>query len=145
MSPRIALLFSLLAAGPLAAQSWDGLQSFHGQQIKVLETAGQERKGVLDSLTPSAVTLSNGSKTTTIERARVRRVQVRSGNRRARNFVIGVAIGVAVAVTIDQTLGTYLRNETGDSGRAVTYIAPIAVFGGLGAAFPGYRTVYRVR
>jgi hypothetical protein len=80
-----------------------------------------------------------------IERNKVRRVQVRSGARRVRNLVIGAAIGLAVGVTVDQTVGAYLRNETGDSGRGITYAAPIVVFGGIGAALPGYRTVYRMR
>jgi hypothetical protein len=56
--------------------------------------------------------------------------------RRVRNFVIAAAIGLAMGVTVDQTLGAYLRNETGDSHRAVTYIAPIALFGGVAAVLP---------
>jgi hypothetical protein len=48
-----------------------------------------------------------------------------------------------VAVTVDQTLGTYLRNEGVNNGRAITYIAPIGLFGGIGAALSSYKTIYR--
>ena len=52
-----------------------------------------------------------------IERTRVRRVQVKSASRRVRNIVIGAAIGLAVGLVADQTLGTYLRNEAGEQWR----------------------------
>ena len=62
-----------------------------------------------------------------------------------RNVLIGAGIGVALGVTIDQTLGAYFRNEAGenDGARALTYIAPIAIFSAIGAALPSYRTIYR--
>jgi hypothetical protein len=57
------------------------------------------------------------------------------------------SVAGCVGVTVDRTLGEYLRNEGHGSGlsRAVTYIAPIALLGGIGAAFPAYRTVYHAR
>ena len=98
-------------------------------------------------VTADTISLASGTGTVTIEKARVRRVQVRSGSRRVRNAIIGAAIGVAVEVVIDQTVGAYVRNETGETtgARAGTYLAPVALFGGLGCAFPAYRTVYRVK
>jgi preprotein translocase subunit SecD len=64
-----------------------------------------------------------------------------------RNILIGAGIGLAVGVAVDQTVGTYFRNEQGNNGgaRAVTYIAPIALFAGIGAALSPYRTIYRAR
>jgi hypothetical protein len=46
---------------------------------------------------------------------------------------------------VDQSLGAYFRNESneGAGARAITYIAPAALFGGVAAAFPAYRTLYR--
>lgn len=132
----------------LAAQSWDGLSQLRpGDKIRVLEIAGAERKGAFSSFTPQAIALRTDSGEISVERSRVRRIQVRSSNRRIRNLAIGAAIGVAVGVTVDQTLGAYLRNEAGESSgtRAVTYIAPIGLFGGIAAALPAYRTVYRTR
>ena len=142
---RAIVIILSLACTPLAGQSWDSLRGVQGQHVKVIEINGEQRKGICDSVSPDSITLQIGTTRTPIERTRVRRVQVRSGMRRVRNIVIGAAIGVAVGLTVDQTVGTYLRNETGDSGRGITYAAPIVVFGGIGAALPGYRTVYRLR
>ena len=141
-----AILWTLLVTcGPVAAQSWDSLRELRGQHVKVVNTTGEEQKGICASVTADGITVQAGANRVTIERNKVRRVQVRSGARRVRNVLIGVGIGLAVGITVDQTLGTYLRNETGDSGRGITYAAPIVVFGGIGAALPGYRTVYRMR
>jgi hypothetical protein len=138
----------LMACGvPLSAQSWDALRALKpGDAVNVLDTTGKERKGGFTAFSTDAISLQTRGGEVSIERARVRRVQVRSNALRARIAVIGVGIGVAVGVAVDQTLGAYLRNEGGQSGggRAVTYIAPIALFGGLGA-LPAYRTIYRVR
>ena len=140
---------TLLACGlPLSAQSWDALRELKpGDTISVLDTAGHERKGAFTAFSTDAIGLEASGAQVSIERLRVRRVRVRSNARRARNAVIGAAIGVAIGVTVDRTLGEYLRNEGHGSSlsRAVTYIAPIALLGGIGAAFPAYRTVYRAR
>jgi hypothetical protein len=142
------LLLLLVPLLQLAAQSWEALSPLRpGDKIRVLEIAGAEHKGAFSSFTAQAITLRTGSGELSVERSRVRRIQVRGSSRRIRNLAIGAAIGVAVGVTVDQTLGAYLRNEAGESTgtRAVTYVAPIALFGGIAAAFPAYRTVYRVR
>ena len=144
---RVLLLF-LVPLLQLAAQSWDGLKQLRpGDKIRVLEIAGAEHKGVFSAVSAQAITLRTDSGELSVERSRVRRIQVRSSTRRIRNLAIGAGIGVAVGVTVDQTLGAYLRNEAGESSgtRAVTYIAPIGLFGGIAAAFPAYRAVYRTR
>ncbi len=140
-----AIFWMVVTCGPLTAQAWDTLREVQGRHIKVVDTSGENRNGICDSVTADGITVQAGSSRITIERLKVRRVQVRSGARRVRNLVIGAAIGLAVGVTMDQTVGAYLRNETGDSGRGITYAAPIVVLGGIGAALPGYRTVYRMR
>jgi hypothetical protein len=96
---------------------------------------------------PEAITLRTSDGEVAIEHARVRRVRVRSASSRARKTLIAVAIGVAVGVALDQSLGRYFRNETGESAgeHAITYIGPIALFGVIAAVFPSYRTVYRAR
>jgi hypothetical protein len=144
---RILMAF-LCCAIPLAAQSWDALSSLKpGESIKVLDTAGHEQKGSFRAVSAAAISIATGKSEVAVERARVRRVQVKSSSRRARNVLIGVAIGVAAGLVADQTLGVYLRNEVSESGgaRALTYIAPIGLFGGIGAAGSSYRTVYRTR
>lgn len=143
--PIVALaLFTL----PLYGQSWDALRELKpGDRIAVLDSGGKEYKGELMAVSPEAVALRTQRQETSIERSRVRRVQVRSASRRVRNILIGAGFGVALGLIIDQTLGTYFRNEAGESSaaRAGTYAAPIGIFGAIGAALPSYRTVYRVR
>jgi hypothetical protein len=145
MDVRAVILAIVLGCLPVSAQSWESLSSLRGQSVKVLDTSGEERKGICESAGSDAITIQTGKGQVSIEKAKVRRVQVKSGTRRARNIAIGAAVGVAVGVTVDQTLGKYLRNEVGDSGRPAMYLAPIGLFGGIGAALSPYRTVYRVR
>jgi hypothetical protein len=143
---RLLTLFAFTL--PLAGQSWDELRSLKvGEEIKVQDTKGQESKGAFRSVSADAIALTTGKSEASIERSRVRRVQVRSGSRRARNAAIGAAVGVAIGVAVDQTLGAFFRNEGGqnEATRALTYIAPIGLLGGLGGAFPAYRTVYKAR
>jgi hypothetical protein len=142
-----SLLIGLIVCGlPLAAQNWEVVRAIPpGQSVKVRETNGKEHKGPVTTVTPDAISLRTGNTQVSIERTRVERVQLHSGSRRLRNVAIGAAIGLGVGLLIDQTLGTYLRNESGDDLRAVTYIAPIGIFGALGAAISPYRTIYRAK
>jgi hypothetical protein len=118
-----------------------------GDYVRVLDTAGEEKKGEFASFSADSISLRTRRGESAVERGKVRLVQVRSGTKRARNLVIGVAIGLAIAVTLDQTVGAYVRNESGDNPgtRGLTYALPIAVSGGIGAVVPGYRTVYRAK
>ena len=140
------VVLALLACVPLQAQPWDELRGLRpGDKIDVVDTGHQQYKGGFTAFSERGVSLATAQGVVEIERARVSRVQVRAGSRRVRNLLIGVAIGVGVGVAIDQSLGRYLRNESGDQYRALTYIAPIALFGGIAAALPAYRTIYRAR
>jgi hypothetical protein len=144
---------ALLAAVAIAvggftahAQSWELLSGLHaGDRIRVLETSGMEHKGRFTAATATAVSLDTGRGQVSVERTRVRRVKVRSTGRRVRNLLIGAGIGAAIGITLDNTLGVYIRNESAqsDAARAITYLAPIGIFAGIGAALPGYRTIYR--
>ena len=140
------LLTLLVCTIPVRAQSWDvvrGLRS--GDRVKVQESSGTEHKGRVTAVTPDGISLATGGSQVSVERARVRRVQLHSGSRRARNVAIGAAVGVAVGVVVDQTIGKYLRNESGDEGRPIMYLAPIGLFAGIGAALSPYRTIYRIK
>jgi hypothetical protein len=142
--PRFLLL--MVCALPLMAQTWNSVQALGpGARVKVREIGGIEHKGNVTAVTPEAISVATGAATLSIERTKVARVQVHGKSRRLRNIAIGAGIGAALAVTVDQTLGTYLRNEgaIGSGGRAITYIAPIGLFGGIGAALSSYKTIYR--
>src|SRR5689334_12522172 len=142
---RILLAF-LSCAIPLAAQSWDAVLSLKaGDAIKVQDTSGKEQKGRFAAASPGAITLATNKGQVSVDKSKIRRVQVKSSSRRLRNAAIGAGIGVALGLIIDNTLGTYLRNESGESSgsRVLTYVAPIGLFSAVGAAASGYRTIYR--
>ena len=150
MTRRVRLLSILLAVSvcvlPIRAQSWDTVRGLKaGDRVRVQEGGGPEHKGTVSAVTAEAISLTTGKTEVSVDRVRVKRVQVHSGTKRARNIAIGAAIGVGVGIAIDQTIGTYLRNESGDEGRPVMYLAPIGLFGGIGAALSPYRTIYRVK
>ena len=140
------LLALLVCTFPLRAQSWDlvrGLKT--GDRVRVEESGGAQHKGAVTAVTPDGLSLTTGGAQVSIERSRVKRVQLHSGSRRARNIAIGAAVGVAIGVVVDQTIGRYLRNESGDEGRPVMYLAPIGIFAGIGAVLSPYRTIYRLK
>jgi hypothetical protein len=141
------ILVAVLIGLPMWAQSWDDLRGLKpGDTVRILGTAGRQDKGVFKALANEAITIQTSNGELMIERPRIRRVQIASTQRRIRNVVIGAAIGVAVGAAIDQTWGTYLRNESSqDGGRPVTYAASIGGFAALFGARPAYRTIYRMR
>jgi len=140
---------AVAAAGlPASAQPWEAIRELKpGDHVKVREAGGQEHSGAFRAVSANAITLAEGKGEVAIAKVKVRTVKVRASSRRVRNLLIGAAIGVAIGATADNTLGAYFRNESGqtEAARAVTYIAPIAIFAGIGAALPGYRTVYKAR
>jgi hypothetical protein len=53
-------------------------------------------------------------------------------------------VGAAIGLITDETLGAYLRNESNPAGaRPLIWTVPIALCGGIGAAFPSYTVIYR--
>ena len=144
MIHRILLLLACLL--PLHAQSWDSLSGLKsGDAVRVIDAGGQEHKGSFSAVSSESLTIRSGAGTQSIERAKVRQVKMRSTSKRIRNLLIGVGIGVGVGIAVDQSLGRALRNEGNDNQRALMYVGPIGLFGGIGGAFPAYRTVYRSR
>jgi len=142
---RLCLMLVTFLA-PLMGQSWDSLRSLPpGAQVWVLDSTGQDHRGKFSSISDTALTIETGHGQDAIDRTRVRRVVTRGPSRRLRNTLVGAGIGLGVGLLADATLGQYLRNEPGESSgtRALTYIAPIGVFGAIGASLPGRRTVYK--
>ena len=142
------ILATLTCMFPLFGQNWDALRGLKaGDAVKVVDTDGRQHKGTFRAVSADAISLETNKTQMSIERSRVRRVQIRSGSRQLRNALIGAGIGVATGVVVDQTLGAYIRNEYNeDAGaRAITYIAPIGLFAAIGGARPAYRTVYDAR
>jgi hypothetical protein len=139
----------MLAATLSAADrsSWDEVTRLpSGNVVRVTDKTGKQTKGSFVSASANAIVLSDKSSQVSIDRANVRRIEKKPGHR-VRNALIGAGIGLAAGIAIDQTLGTILRNEAGeDAGaRALTILAPTAIFGGIGALTGGYRTIYSTK
>lgn len=145
---RMLAVFAALGAAAQAQSSWESLRTLAvGDRVVVRDAAGEDHKGSFRAVTNQTVTIMAGKSEVSLERARVKRVQVSRGSRRLRHALIGAGIGAAVGAIADGTLGAYIRNEQGDIGgvRAATYLAPIGLFAAIGAALPSYKTIYRVK
>ena len=140
----LRLILCLAFAFSLSGQSWEAVRSLPaGARVRVREIGGRELKGNLAAVSAESLSVASPNGAVSVERARVARVQVNRKSRRFRNTAIGAAIGLGLGIAVDATLGVYLRNEGAGGGRALMYIAPIGVFGAIGAALSPYATVYR--
>lgn len=141
------LLVSLAALSHLAAapaKTWESLSQLSaGTPIEVV-TAGNDEKGAFVSLSTESLIIRTDRGEQRFLRADVVRIVSRSHPRRVRNALIGVAAGIAISLITDRTAGTYLRNESNPTiARPLIWTLPIAIGGGIGAAFPSYRVIYR--
>jgi hypothetical protein len=147
----VRFFFLFLAALGLcvgASHDWGRLSQLRpGDRIQVIQTDGREQVGDFAAATADSLTITSASAQTRLERSRVRKVVVLSRSKRLRNTLIGAGIGFAVGLTLDQTVGTYLNNEVGYSAgaRTLVYLAPIGLFGGIGAAIASHPTIYQAR
>lgn len=133
----------LLFAAP-ASKTWEGLGRLKsGDPVEVVTSSGLARGQFVASSTES-LTIRTGHGEEKFLRPEVVRVVSRTQSRRLRNMLIGAGAGVVVGLVADQTVGAYLRNESNpDNVRALIWTLPIAIGGGIGAAFPSYPVIYR--
>jgi hypothetical protein len=114
-----------------------------GAPIEVV-TSERTEKGEFVSSSTESLTIHTRRGEQRFLRSEVVRVVSRTQSRRTRNVLLGVGVGAAISLVVDQTLGTYLRNESNPaSGRPLIWTLPIALCGGIGAAFPSYPAIYR--
>ena len=141
------LLIALLGAGLVPAASashdWENVTKIKpGTRVEVV-AADQAAKGEFIACSTESLTIRTGRGEQRFARPEVIRVVSLGRSRRLRNALIGGGVGVAVALTTDKTLGSYLHNESNLDARPLIWILPIALGAGLGAAFPSHPVVYR--
>jgi len=137
----LMLLLPLLVSAQDARESWDNLNQLRpGQNIQVVDMDLKSLKGRFVSVTEEAISLRTDNGETMVERDNVMRVSARGG-KRGRNALIGLGIGAAGGVAAGLGL---MERETGYAGAVAGTIVFVAAVGaGVGAAFPGSRTIYR--
>jgi len=143
-----SLLIALASVGLVLAapapKPWENLgQLKSGAPIEVV-TSDRTEKGEFVSNSTESLTILTRRGERKFLRPEVVRVVSRTQSRRIRNILIGAGVGAAIGLVTDQTLGAYLRNESNpDNARALIWILPIALCGGIGAAFSSYPVIYR--
>jgi len=151
-SARLALVFLLLAPGFALAQSakdsWENLKQLQpGQKIEVVDMNLKLFKGNFESCSEDGISLRAGSSSLTIERPNVLRVSLREHSKRARNALIGAAIGAGTGVVLGLVAANTGVHETGEEYFFMGLSVPIlgGAGAGLGAAIPSYATIYRAK
>ncbi len=128
------------------SKSWENLATLQsGEKIVVIETnAKAERVGRFTHFDSDSISLRAGTAEMLIARSAVVRIYSRQRTKRVRNALIGVGIGAGIGLLADQTLGSYLRNESNpDNARALIWATPIAIGATLGGLIPGRGTIYK--
>ncbi len=149
----------LWAAQPQAAADetgWSNLQQLRvGQKIEVVDTNLKKYKGTFLSFSEEAISLRVKKQEVAVQREDVFRVSLRGKSKRLRNVLIGMAIGAGAGAALaaaenSRTCGNQPLVSCFDLDfGAITYavLVPVggAVGAGIGAAFPGYQTIYRAK
>ena len=131
-----------LRARDAGHDSWENLKQLQpGQRIEVVDMKLKSVKGTFVSFSAEAISLRVMSDEVSVKRPDVMRVSLRENSKRTRNLLIGLGIGAAGGLAAGVGL---MERETGYAGAvAGTTVLFAAVGAGVGAAFPGSRTIYR--
>lgn len=98
--------------------------------------------GRVQSVSDDSLVVVENKKVITIAKADVRRVGIRSGSARGKNAAIGAAIGFGIGFTVGALIpGDFERSETRPLFGGIGALAG----GGIGAAFAGYSTIYKLK
>lgn len=141
---KTAISLFVVLSLPLAAQDpWDAVRNLAPGSLTQVHCAGAAKvKGRLVRAGDAEVVLTAGGREVRIARSEVDRVRIRTAARRARNAGIGGLIGALAGMA---TAGIFIAS-VGDFGAEA--VAGMGILGAgtgaaIGAAIPGYRTVYR--
>lgn len=146
----LVLLASLLSSGITMAAtqdlaSWDNLKQLRAaDRVEVIDQSLKSFRGNFVSVSDEAISLRSKHESFTIERANVLRVSMYDSGRRARNMLLGAAIGAGAALAVTVPLRV---QQVGEGSTGVGIMAGVAA-GAAGAGLAvgsatGYRTIYR--
>ncbi len=147
----VATIFSIsLPAQEPGEHSWENLQQVRvGQKIEVVDTNLKKLKGTFLSFSEEAISLRVKKQEVGVQREDVFRVSLREKSKRLRNALIGLAIGAGAGVAAaeifvrtDQPIARF-RGEYRSIAYVVLVPVGLGVGAAVGAAIPGYQTIYR--
>ena len=135
-------LFCLLL---LAAEgSWNQVETLPAEtKIQVVKRDKKSLHGEFVRADAKEIVLTAAGQTVTVPQAEIVRVSRSAG--RARNALIGTAIGVGAAAVLGGVLRTRLNNETGNGDQAlgIALAAGAGAGAGIGASMIHFETIYR--
>ena len=147
------LMFRLATGSALAgaerqadSTNWDNLKQLHGgEKVEVVDMDLKSLRGGFVHFSDNAICLRTRAGEVTLERNGVFRVSFSPGAAgRARNAAFGAAAGVAGALIAGRVWSTKGQPSSGgDYAKAAACAGAIGA--GIGAAFPGWHTVYRAK
>jgi hypothetical protein len=148
----VLLVFAIAAAAQSSAQDWNVVKALApGTEVRV--TSARDVRGTLQSASDDSLIVNSGKGLETITRQEIVRVSLRKRGHRARNVLIGLAIGAGAGAGIGAATATagcknsgncillYPKGETAGIGAGV-----LGAIGALvGAVIPtgGWRDGYR--
>ncbi len=146
------LLFPIVTTAQTAEGSWENLNQLRvGQKIEVVDTNLKKLKGTFLSFSDEAISLRVKKEEVAVQREDVFRVSLREKSKRLRNVLIGMAIGAGAGVAAaeifvrtDQPIARF-RGEYRSIAYVVLVPVGLGVGAAVGAAIPGYQTIYRAK
>jgi hypothetical protein len=145
------LIFSIALAPAVNAQGadWSTLKQLRiGQKIQVVDMKLKSIEGEFTGLSGDTLSVRQGKKELTFARGDVLRVGLRGGGR-LRNSLIGLTIGALSGFAAGSAMDHFDDVDSSDpgsnNGKLSGAAAGLLIGGGVGAAFPGYHTIYRSR
>ncbi len=140
------LLFPVVTTAQTAEGSWQNLNQLRaGQKIEVVDTNLKKLKGTFLSFSEEAISLRVGKDEVGVQRPNVFRVSSREHSKRLRNTLIGLAVGGAAGLAIGAAVDSSFSEEDENIAKAIFTPIGLGAGAGLGAAFPGYQTIYRAK
>ena len=140
------LLIPVFTLAQPTQDSWDNLKRLEpGQKVEIVDAKMKTYSGKFASFTDEAIRIQEGKTEVTVQRADVVRVSVRDNSHRARNMLLGAAIGGGIAIAA--TIVPLVANSNEGNGCGVCAAGIAAGFGGGTALgmIPSHRTIYRAQ
>lgn len=141
MTMTTLFCFLLLAA---AEGSWSQVESVPAEtKVQVVKRDRKSLLGKFVRANANEIVVQTDGQAVTVPQTEVVRVSRSAG--RARNAIIGTAIGVGAAAVLGGILRTRLNNETGNGDQAlgIALAAGAGAGAGIGGSMIHFETIYR--